>query len=110
MTLGWKLFLVFLGFLAVLTTVIVMAFRERKQTRNADPNDIAAQKSQDGRVMTIIFTAIVGGMALTLITAYLVFFMRRRTRAPEFARAAPEDVDGARHAQEHDQREHDGDQ
>jgi sensor domain CHASE-containing protein len=73
-TLGWKLFIVFLGFLAVLTTVIVVAFRERKHGRTIDDNDIAAQQAQDGRVMTIIFSAIVGGMALTLITAYLVFF------------------------------------
>jgi hypothetical protein len=74
MTLGWKLFIVFLGFLSVLTTVIVVAFRERKKAQNVDINDIAGQQAQDARVMTIIFTAIVGGMALTLITAYLVFF------------------------------------
>jgi sensor domain CHASE-containing protein len=73
MTLGWKLFVVFLGFLAVLTIVIVMAFRERKQAREAS-DDAVAQQTQDARVMTIIFSAIVGGMALTLITAYLVFF------------------------------------
>ena len=74
MTLGWKLFIVFVGFLAVLTTVIVVSFRERKRSGETDPNDIASQQSQDARVMTIIFSAIVGGMALTLITAYLVFF------------------------------------
>ena len=74
MTLGWKLFIVFLGFLAVLTTVIVVSFRERKRGRDIDINDIAAQQSQDGRVMTIIFSSIIGGMGLMLITAYLVFF------------------------------------
>ncbi len=74
MTLGWKLFIVFLGFLALLTTVIVMSFRERKRARNMDVVDVAEQQTQDARVMTIIFSAIVGGMFLTLITAWLVFF------------------------------------
>jgi hypothetical protein len=73
-SLGWKLFLVFLGFLSVITTVIVFAFRERKRTRAIAASDIAAQQEQDGRVMAIIFSSIVGGMALTLITAWLVFF------------------------------------
>ncbi len=74
MTLGWKLFTVFLAFLAVLTVVIVVAFRERKRGRTIVVDDLAAQQAQDGRVMTIIFTAIIGGMVLTVITAYLVFF------------------------------------
>jgi hypothetical protein len=73
-TLGWKLFIVFLGFLTLLTTVIVVAFRERKRAKTMDVVDIAAQQSQDARVMTIIFSSIVGGMFLTLITAWLVFF------------------------------------
>jgi len=73
-TLGWKLFVVFLGFLALLTTVIVMSFRERKRARTMDVVDVAQQQDQDTRVMTIIFSAIVGGMFLTLITAWLVFF------------------------------------
>ena len=74
MTLGWKLFIVFLGFLSILAVVIFIAFRERKKGRTIAAGDIASEQSQDARVMTIIFTAIVGGMALTLITAYLVFF------------------------------------
>ncbi len=74
MTLGWKLFIVFLGFLGLLTTVIVMSFRERKRARNMDVVDVAEQQTQDARVMTIIFSAIVGGMFLTLITGWLVFF------------------------------------
>jgi hypothetical protein len=73
-TLGWKLFIVFLGFLALLTTVIVMSFRERKRAKAMDVVNVAEQQTQDARVMTIIFSAIVGGMFLTLITAWLVFF------------------------------------
>ena len=74
MTLGWKLFLVFLAFLSILTTVIMMAFRERRLAREIRSEDIEAQRSADGRVMTIIFTAIIGGMGLTILTAWLVFF------------------------------------
>ena len=73
MTLGWKLFIVFLGFLAVLGTVIVIAFRERG--RHIAGDDIAAQQAQDARVMTMVFSSIIGGMLLTLLTAWLVFFV-----------------------------------
>lgn len=73
MSLGWKLFLVFLGFLAILATVIVASFRARKRARELG-DDIEAQQEEDARVMAIIFSSIVGGMALTLITAWLVFF------------------------------------
>ncbi len=73
MTLGWKLFAVFLAFLAVLATVIVMAFRERKLGRTIAVDDLQAQRDQDARVLTIVFTAIVGGMLLTLLVGWLVF-------------------------------------
>ncbi|HXF79597.1 MAG TPA: hypothetical protein VN598_12085 [Usitatibacter sp.] len=74
MTLGWKLFVVFLAFLSILAVVIVMAFRERKRGRSIASDDFTAQRDQDGRVMAIIFTAIVGGMFLTILVAWLVFF------------------------------------
>ncbi|HEX4332749.1 MAG TPA: hypothetical protein VH040_11465 [Usitatibacter sp.] len=74
MTLGWKLFAVFLAFLTILAIVIVMAFRERKRGRSIAADDHAAQRDQDGRVMAIIFTAILGGMFLTILVAWLVFF------------------------------------
>ncbi|HTS84456.1 MAG TPA: hypothetical protein VMG61_05075 [Usitatibacter sp.] len=73
MTLGWKLFVVFLAFVTILTTVIVVAFRERKRARTIG-HDPAAQQAQDARVLAIIFSSIVGGMFLAVITAWLVFF------------------------------------
>jgi hypothetical protein len=73
-TLGWKLFIVFLAFLAILTTVIYVAFRERTRGKTLAEDDRAGQQAQDARVMAIIFGAIFGGMLLTLITAWLVFF------------------------------------
>ena len=74
MTLGGKLFLVFLAFLAILAVVIVMAFRERKRARAIPLEDLQAQRDADGRVMAIVFGAIIGGMGLTLLVAWLVFF------------------------------------
>ena len=73
MALGTKLALVIGAFLVILVIVIVMAFRERRLGRHIDPSDTAAQQASDARVLTVIFTAILGGMALTLIVAYIVF-------------------------------------
>ncbi|MBK7661476.1 MAG: hypothetical protein IPJ28_21210 [Betaproteobacteria bacterium] len=74
MTLGYKLLLVFIAFLTVLTVVIGMAFRERKRAREIPEGDLAAQQAADGRVLLTVFSAIIGGMLLTLLTAWLVFF------------------------------------
>ena len=74
MTLGEKLLIVFFAFLAILVTVIAVAFRERTRGKVIADNDIEAQQAQDARVMTVIFSAIMGGMFLTLIVAWLVFF------------------------------------
>jgi sensor domain CHASE-containing protein len=74
MTLGWKLFVVFCAFLAILAVVIHFAFRERKLGRTLRDDDIAAQQASDARVLVVIFGAIFGGMALTLLVAWLVFF------------------------------------
>ena len=74
MTLGEKLLLVFFAFLAILVTVIAVAFRERTHGKTIAAGDIAAQQAQDARVMAVIFSAILGGMVLTLLVAWLVFF------------------------------------
>ena len=74
MTLGGKLLLVFVAFLALLVTVITVAFRERTRGKSLAANDIEGQQAQDARVMTVIFSAIMGGMLLTVLVAWLVFF------------------------------------
>lgn len=74
MTLGWKLFIVFVAFVAILTVVIRFAFRERKLGRDLAEGDVAGQQASDARVLTVIFSAIFGGMFLTLLVAWLVFF------------------------------------
>jgi hypothetical protein len=73
-TLGEKLAIVFVAFLAILIAVIWMAFRERRLGKAIDPGDIAAQQASDARVLFAVFSAIIGGMLLTLIVAWLVFF------------------------------------
>ena len=73
MTLGWKLAIVFGAFVAILAIVVTMAFRERRLGHRLEAHDRAGQQASDARVLAVIFTAIVGGMALTLIVAWLVF-------------------------------------
>jgi hypothetical protein len=75
MTLGWKLFVIFLAFLAILATVITVAFRERTRGKTLANDDRAGQQAQDARVMTIIFSAIIGGMLLTILAGYIVFML-----------------------------------
>ena len=74
MTLGWKLFIVFLAFLAILAIVVCMSFRERRLGKSLAEDDRAGQQASDARVLAVIFSAIFGGMLLTLIVAWLVFF------------------------------------
>jgi hypothetical protein len=74
MTLGHKLAIVLVAFVAILVTVIFMAFRERRLGRTMARDDTAAQQASDARVLTVIFTAIIGGMLLTFVAAWLVFF------------------------------------
>jgi len=73
MTLGWKLAIVIAAFLAVLVTVILVAFRERTAGRSIARDDVEAQQASDGRVLATIFGAILGGMVLTLVAGYILF-------------------------------------
>ena len=73
MTLGWKLVVVIVAFLAILTIVIYMAFRERRVGKTIAADDLEAQQASDARILTVIFSAIIGGMLLTLVVAWLVF-------------------------------------
>jgi hypothetical protein len=74
-TLGWKLAIVFCAFLAVLVTVIFVVFRERTRGKTLAADDFAGQQAQDARVMAIIFSAIIGGMLLTVLVGYIVFML-----------------------------------
>lgn len=74
MTLGWKLFFVFLAFLTILVIVVYMAFRERRLGKSLADDDVAGQQASDARVLVVIFSAVFGGMFLTLIVAWLVVF------------------------------------
>jgi prephenate dehydrogenase len=73
MTLGWKLFFVFVAFCALMGGVMFMAFRERGLGRRIADGDRAAEEAQDSRVLVVIFGAAVGGLLLTLLVAWLVF-------------------------------------
>lgn len=73
MSLGQKLTVVLVAFVAILAIVIFMVFRERRLGRSLARDDDAAQRASDARVLTVIFTAIMGGMFLTLLVAWIVF-------------------------------------
>jgi uncharacterized membrane protein len=72
-SLGAKLAIVMAAFIAILTIVIYVSFRERRLGKSIADDDFAAQQASDARVLTVIFSSIIGGMLLTLIVAYLVF-------------------------------------
>jgi hypothetical protein len=74
MSSGTGLVLVLAAFLGLLTTVIRLAFRERRMSRMIAVDDVEAQQASDTRLLATIFGSIIGGMVLTVITAWLVFF------------------------------------
>jgi hypothetical protein len=73
-TLGTKLFICFLLFLTLVGGVMVVAFRERALVKRIADDDIPAQRASDNRTMLAIFGSVFGGMLLTLIVAWMVFF------------------------------------
>ena len=73
MTLGYKLAIVFAAFVAILVIVVYMAFRERRLGGRLAEGDRAGELASDARVLAVIFSAILGGMLLTLLVAWLVF-------------------------------------
>ena len=73
MSAGHGLALVILAFVAILATVLAMAFRERRVAQGIDASDMAAAGASDARILLVIFVAIPGGMLLTAITAWLVY-------------------------------------
>ena len=74
MPLLYKLGIVLAAFVVLLTVVIWVAFRERRIGRAIARDDVEAQQATDARVLAVIFSAIFGGMLLTLLVAWLVFF------------------------------------
>ena len=73
MTLGYKLAIVLVAFVTILTVVVAMVFRERRRGKDIAADDLEAQQASDGRILFVIFGSIFGGMLLTLIVAWLVF-------------------------------------
>lgn len=74
MSVGVSLALVIAAFVAMMGTVMALAFRERKVSRTVQLEDTATQAASDARVLVVIFGSIIGGMLLMVVTAVLVFF------------------------------------
>jgi hypothetical protein len=73
-TLLHKLAIVLAAFIAILSVVIWSAFRERTRGKTIAHDDIASQQASDARVLAVIFSAILGGMVLAVVTAWVIFF------------------------------------
>jgi hypothetical protein len=73
MSLGAKLAIVFFVFVAILVGVIAVTFRERKLARRAEDLDVADARASDERILGVIFGAILAGMLLTALVAWLIF-------------------------------------
>ena len=69
-----KLAVVLAAFVAILATVVWFAFRERRLGKSIAHDDVAGQQASDARVLAVIFSAILGGMLLTLLAAWIIFF------------------------------------
>ena len=74
MTLLHKLAIVLAAFVALLTVVIWSALRERRMGKSIAHDDVASQQASDARVLAVIFSAILGGMVLAFLTAWIIFF------------------------------------
>ncbi len=74
MTLLQKLAIVLAAFVAILVTVVRFAFRERRLGKTIAHDDITAQQASDARVLAVLFSAIVAGMLLALLVAWILFF------------------------------------
>ena len=74
MTAGHGLAVVIVAFIAILAAVLAMAFRERGLSQRLDASDTHAAAASDARVLVAIFVAIPGGMLLTVLSTWLVFF------------------------------------
>ena len=73
MTSAHGLALVIVAFIAIMATVLTMAFRERRVAQRIDATDEAAASASDARILVAIFVGIPGGMLLTAVTAWLVY-------------------------------------
>ena len=73
MSLGLSLTLVIAAFVAMMTAVMTLSFRERHASRTIALDDTAAQAASDTRILATIFGSIIGGMVLMVVTAVLIF-------------------------------------
>ena len=74
MDLGTKLLIVFFAFVTVIGIVMAVSFRERKLANHSTESDAERDAASDTRTMIAIFGAIIAGLMLALLVAWLVFF------------------------------------
>ncbi len=75
--LALSLSVVFLAFCLIMGGVLMFCIRERRMVDSIEnPPQMSAEmmEVEDGRIVKVLFGAIIAGAALALITGYLVFF------------------------------------
>jgi hypothetical protein len=69
---------VFLVFCLIMAGVLMFCIRERRMVDGLEspppPMSAAAMEAEDARIVKVLFSAIIAGAALALITGWLVFF------------------------------------
>lgn len=72
-----SLIAVFICFCLIMGGVLMFCIRERRMVDNIEhPPQMSAEMMavEDGRIVKVLFGAIIAGAVLALITGYLVFF------------------------------------
>jgi hypothetical protein len=76
--LALSLTIVFLAFCIIMGAVLMFCIRERRMVDGlgnvATAMSAEAMEIEDSRIVKVLFSAIIAGAALALITGYLVFF------------------------------------
>ena len=65
---------VIVAFMAIMAGVLAIALRERRLSQRLVVTDTQGASASDARVLVAIFVAIPGGLLLTAVSAWLVFF------------------------------------
>jgi hypothetical protein len=69
---------VFLVFCLIMGGVLMFCIRERRMVDGLEapvaPQSAEAMEAEDSRIVKVLFSAIIAGAALALITGWLVFF------------------------------------
>lgn len=71
-----SLIAVFLAFCLLMAGVLAFCLSERKRNRTGVPHTSTSAEREDKRVAVVLFSAMIAGVVLALMTGYLVFYLQ----------------------------------